>query len=241
MPRDVVSAEIVEVTSMHECENQVYLDMTGIDKKVWKTRLSDLREQVLHYLALDPVKKPIPVSPGIHYFMGGIWVDSEHHTSAENLYAAGECACQYHGANRLGGNSLLGAVYGGKVAALTAMKENGKQEVPAELKRVQPYSEVTPLFRNSVSQILGNHLKILRNEDDLNKALDELKLMQNKAANPAEIRLLGLAKATVNCALFRKESRGAHRRTDYPETNPDCQKQTIVKNTKVFFREINQL
>ena len=241
MPRDVVSAEIVEVTSMHECEDQVYLDMTGIDKKVWKTRLSDLREQVLHYLALDPMKKPIPVSPGIHYFMGGIWVDSEHHTSAENLYAAGECACQYHGANRLGGNSLLGAVYGGKVAALTAMKENGKQEVPAELKRVQPYSEVTPLFRNSVSQILGSHLRILRSEDDLNKALDELDLLKNKAANPAEIRLLGLAKATVNCALFRKESRGAHRRTDYPETNPDCQKQTVVQNTEVFFREINQL
>ena len=241
MPRDVVSAEIVEVTSMPECENQVYLDMTGIDKKVWKTRLSDLREQVIHYLALDPMKKPIPVSPGIHYFMGGIWVDSEHHTSAENLYAAGECACQYHGANRLGGNSLLGAVYGGKVAALTVLKEYNKPEIATELKDLKPYSEVTPLFRNSVSQLLGSHLRILRSEDDLNKALDELDLLKNKAANPAEIRLLNLAKATVNCALFRKESRGAHRRTDYPETNPNCQKQTIVKNTKVFFREINQL
>ena len=173
--------------------------------------------------------------------MGGIWVDTEHRTSAENLYAAGECACQYHGANRLGGNSLLGAVYGGKVAAMTVIKEYNKPKVATELKSVQPYSEVSPIFRDSVSKILGNHLKILRNEDDLNKALDELDLLKNKAANPAEIRLLGLAKATVNCALFRKESRGAHRRTDYPETNPDCQKQTIVKNTKVFFREINQL
>ncbi len=241
MPRDVVSAEIVEVTSMPECENQVYLDMTGIDKKVWKSRLSDLREQVIHYLALDPVKKPVPVSPGIHYFMGGIWVDSEHRTSAEKLYAAGECACQYHGANRLGGNSLLGAVYGGKVAAMTVIKEYGEPEALPEIKGVKPYSEVSPAFRDSVGQVLGNHLKILRSEDDLMRALDELNSIQEKAANPAENRLLNLAKATVNCALFRKESRGAHRRTDYPGTNPGCQKQTIVKNTKVFYREINQL
>ena len=240
MPRDVVSAEMVEVTSTPECENQVYLDMTGLDKSVWKSRLSDLQEQVLHYLALDPAKKPVPVSPGIHYFMGGIWVDTEHRTSAQNLYAAGECACQYHGANRLGGNSLLGAVYGGKVAARTAMKESAPDK-QTERKNVQPYVEASPAFRDSVSQILGNHLRILRSENDLNQALAELDLLQNKAANPAEIRLLALAKAMVNGALYRKESRGAHRRTDYPVINPDCQKQTIVKNTKVFYREINQL
>ena len=238
MPRDVVSAEIVEVTSMPECDNQVYLDMTGIDKKVWQSRLSDLREQVLHYLALDPVKKPIPVSPGIHYFMGGIWVDREHRTSVKSLYAAGECACQYHGANRLGGNSLLGAVYGGKTAAATAIKENHKPESAPNLSGVQPYSEASPVFRDSVSQVLGSHLKILRNENDLDLALEELDLLKAKTANPAEIRLLNLAGATVKCALFRKESRGAHRRTDYPDTNPDCQKQTIVQHSNVFYREI---
>lgn len=238
MPRDVVSAEMVEVTSMPACENQVYLDMTGIDKKVWKSRLSDLWEQVMHYLALDPAKKPIPVSPGIHYFMGGIWVDTKHHTSVEQLYAAGECACQYHGANRLGGNSLLGAVYGGKIAAATAMQAHAKREASTEIKRVQPYAEVSPVFRDSVSAVLGSHLKILRDENSLNQALKELDSLEAKAANPAEIRLLHLAKATVDCALFRKESRGAHRRTDYPKTNPDCQKQTIIKNTKVFYREI---
>ena len=241
MPRDVVSAEMVEVTSMPECEDQVYLDMTGIDKKVWQSRLSDLQEQVIHYLAFDPAKKPIPVSPGIHYFMGGIWVDAEHRTSAENLYAAGECACQYHGANRLGGNSLLGAVYGGKVAAMTAMKECVKQEAPQDLECSQNYSEVSLPFRDSVSEILGNRLKILRSENDLNQALAELDSLQNKASNAAETRLLKLAKATVNCALFRKESRGAHRRTDHPDTDPGCQKQTVVKATKVFYREIDRL
>ena len=71
--------------------------------------------------------------------------------------------------------------------------------------------------------------------------MEELYSLQSKASNPAEKRLLDLAKATVDGALFRKESRGAHRRTDYPDTKTDCQKQTIVKNTKVFYREINQL
>ena len=104
-----------------------------------------------------------------------------------------------------------------------------------------PYAEVSPAFRDAVSQILGDHLSILRSENDLNRALEELYSLQSKASNPAEKRLLDLAKATVECALFRKESRGAHRRTDYPDTKTDCQKQTIVKNTKVFYREINQL
>jgi succinate dehydrogenase / fumarate reductase flavoprotein subunit len=173
--------------------------------------------------------------------MGGIWVDKEHRTSAQNLYAAGECACQYHGANRLGGNSLLGAVYGGKIAAATAMQAHAKPEASTEIKRVQPYAEVSPVFRDSVSAVLGSHLKILRDENGLNQALSELATLESKASNPAEIRLLKLAKATVNCALFRKESRGAHRRTDYPDTDPGCKKQTVIRATDIFYREIGQL
>ena len=61
--------------------------------------------------------------PGIHYFMGGIYVDEKHRTPVRNLYAAGECCAQYHGANRLGGNSLLGAIYGGRIAAQTACED----------------------------------------------------------------------------------------------------------------------
>ena len=102
MPRDVVSAEMVKVTSRAECDDQVFLDMTEIPEMIWNTRLSDLREQCINYLNIDPVSQPVPVSPGIHYFMGGVRVDEEHRTSLANCYAAGECACQYHGANRLG-------------------------------------------------------------------------------------------------------------------------------------------
>ena len=121
MPRDVVSREMYFV-SRENANAQVYLDMTELHKEVWEERLPDLREEIIHYLGIDPKNEPIPVRPGIHYFMGGIDVDIEHKTNVENLYAAGEACSAYHGANRLGGNSLLGAIYGGRKAAESAAK-----------------------------------------------------------------------------------------------------------------------
>ena len=120
MPRDVVSREMDAVLRDPGCDSEILLDLTGLPDKVWKKRLPDLRREILHYLDLDPAREPVPVSPGIHFFMGGILVDRAHRASIPGLYAAGECACQYHGANRLGGNSLLGALYGGRVAAQSA-------------------------------------------------------------------------------------------------------------------------
>ncbi|MBR2282340.1 MAG: FAD-binding protein, partial [Spirochaetales bacterium] len=117
MPRDVVSREIYFVTHDESCTGPVYLDMTGLPDEVWRAKLPDLRKEIVEYTKLDPKTEPIPIAPGIHYFMGGIDVDAKHRTNMEGLYAAGECCSQYHGANRLGGNSMLGAMYGGHVAA----------------------------------------------------------------------------------------------------------------------------
>ena len=227
MPRDVVSAEMVAVTSRDDCEDQVYLDMTGIDKKVWKTRLSDLRDQCVHYIAVDPMKEPIPVSPGIHYFMGGIRVDENHRTNIKNLYAAGECACQYHGANRLGGNSLLGAIYGGRVAAESVMK-NHIEETDIDVQDTT-YSEVSPLLAERISTILYRALPIMRNEADMKVAQQELNAMLTPDLNEAENRRLYLALAMVQSAIDRKESRGAHKRVDYPERDDkNFRKQSVV-------------
>ena len=228
MPRDVVSAEMVAVTSRDDCEDQVYLDMTGIDKKVWKTRLSDLRDQCVHYIAVDPMKEPIPVSPGIHYFMGGIRVDENHRTNIKNLYAAGECACQYHGANRLGGNSLLGAIYGGRVAAESVMK-NHIEETDIDVQDTT-YSEVSPLLAERISTILYRALPIMRNEADMKAAQQELNAMLTPNLNEAENRRLYLALAMVRSAIERKESRGAHKRVDYPERDDaSFRKQSVVR------------
>lgn len=130
MPRDVISREMEAVAAQEDCADQVYLDLTVLSKEIWQKKLPDLREQAIHYLGMDPAVTPLPVSPGIHFFMGGIAVDEDHCTNVPGLYAAGECACQYHGANRLGGNSLLGALYGGRIAALTAAR---KEETGAEM------------------------------------------------------------------------------------------------------------
>ena len=227
MPRDVVSAEMVNVTARGDCEDRVYLDMTGIDKRVWKTRLSDLRDQCIHYISVDPVIEPIPVSPGIHYFMGGIWVDEHHQTNIKHLYAAGECACQYHGANRLGGNSLLGAIYGGRVAAESAAKDiiNGN----AMSERNIPCTEVSPMLAEKISEILYRSLPILRNENDMQKAQQELNALFSPDLNEAEKHRLYLALAMVRSALNRKESRGAHKRTDYPDRDDEnFRKQSVV-------------
>ena len=111
MPRDIVSKCIYDAPS------QVYLDISFLGKKKIQSRLSEVAELCSKYAGIDVTKESIPVYPSVHFFMGGLAVDREHKTSIENLYAIGECASRYHGANRLGGNSLLAAIYSGKVAA----------------------------------------------------------------------------------------------------------------------------
>ena len=221
MPRDVVSAEMVNVAARDDCEDQVYLDMTGIGKKVWQTRLSDLRDQCIHYVGIDPLKEPVPVAPGIHYFMGGIYVDKHHRANIEGLYAAGECACQYHGANRLGGNSLLGAIYGGKIAAQSAMNSIEISERSSSVAKAVHTGEVSPILAQKISTILYRSLPIIRNEQDILTAKSELEELIHSSNTTADHRRLMLALAMVESALNRKESRGANKRSDYPDCDDE--------------------
>ncbi len=237
MPRDVVSREMYMIR--RECGGSVYLDMTGLSQETWQKKLSDLRQEIIYYLALDPASAPLPVKEGIHYFMGGIAVDEKHQTNIKNLYAAGECACQYHGANRLGGNSLLGALYGGRKAAeiiLQNPEDISEKDVSGMISDFRPAS---PELIQKIGEILVSGLGIIRNAGDLEKALHQLESL--KGSNFREENRIYLAKAMLLSALERKESRGAHYREDYPEKKEAFRKTTIAEfaqEIKITFREI---
>ncbi len=147
VPRDIATREIFQV-----CldgfgvggENQVYLDLTHIPAETLTRKLGAILEIYEMFVGDDPRYVPMRIFPGVHYSMGGLWVDFEQRTNIPGLFAAGECDYSIHGANRLGANSLVSCVYGGFVAAPSAIEyaknvERGDTETngifAAELRR----------------------------------------------------------------------------------------------------------
>ena len=227
MPRDVVSREMYYVMHDDSTGRQVYLDLRGLSQKTWKEKLADLQEEIRYYLAIDPSKEPVPVSPGIHYFMGGIYVDRCHRTSIDGLYAAGECSCQYHGANRLGGNSTLGAIYGGMTAANTAMAEFHEDFAEPGPDEMPEWAPNSPVFAGQLRDVLLSGLGILRDEESLNRALDQLEHLPH-SDNPIDKKRRLFAQAMLLSARERRESRGAHTRTDHPKRDDEHFRRTSV-------------
>lgn len=233
MPRDVVSREMYFVREEEDTVGEVCLDMTELSEEVWKNRLSDLREELIRCLGTDPAREPIEVHEGIHYFMGGIWVDEQHRASLAGLFAAGECACQYHGANRLGGNSMLGAIYGGRVAAITLMSDcpdlGAEQDVSFNLSpEAEPLSgECREGFERELCRLLLGGLGIVRDEGLIRRALEGLDELSQRDLTPREENKLALGRAMLLSAMERRESRGAHYRRDFPKTE-DTQRTTVA-------------
>lgn len=124
VPRDIATREIFQVClEGHGVagENQVYLDLTHIPAPVLTERLGAILEIYEMFVGDDPRYVPMRIFPGVHYSMGGLWVDFEQRTNIPGLFAAGECDYSIHGANRLGANSLVSCVYGGFTAAPSAI------------------------------------------------------------------------------------------------------------------------
>jgi succinate dehydrogenase / fumarate reductase flavoprotein subunit len=222
MPRDVVSREEWAVMVDPACDGHIYLDMRGLSRSIWRNRLSDLRDEIKHYLAIDPARKAIPVEPGIHYCMGGILVDEAHRTNVRDLYAAGECACAYHGANRLGGNSLLGAIRGGMVAARSIGMTRGDTVQRGCSPAQEGVATTNWTTEHAMREALVGCMGIVRTGDGLSVGLAKL---EDLCVTPR----VNLARAVVACALAREESRGAHQRADYPETLEEYRRTTVVR------------
>lgn len=120
VPRDVATREIFKVVVDEKLgingENTVYLDLSHKDPRELEVKLGGIIEIYEKFTGDDPRKIPMKIFPAVHYSMGGLWVDYNQMTSIPGLFAAGECEYQYHGANRLGANSLLSSIFGGMVA-----------------------------------------------------------------------------------------------------------------------------
>ncbi len=238
MPRDVVSRSIFKASNGDE--NQVYLDISHLDENLIKTKLDEVYEICTTYLDLDSTIEAIPVYPGVHFFMGGIKTDENHKTNIEGLYAAGECSCQYHGANRLGGNSLLGAVHGGWIAAENAASKSHPYDSTSQLdEEIESFGQWKKSdndcseTKEKLSEIMNGSMGIYRNEEDLRTALAKLDELDINVGGSyydyiKSESLILLAKACILSALKRKESRGAHQRIEYPQSSDEYKKTTCI-------------
>jgi succinate dehydrogenase / fumarate reductase flavoprotein subunit len=194
-PRDIVARAIqTEVDKGNGFEHEfVHLDLRHLGEKKINKRLPAVREICIKFAGVDPVDKPIPIQPAQHYSMGGIDVDGRCASALEGFYAAGECSCvSVHGANRLGGNSLLETVVFGKIAGEEAsrfvqgLERTGgsekvlldeavaeKQKVDEWLKRSS--GERAHQLLNKLKVTMSGKLGLFRSRKHLEEAVDEIR------------------------------------------------------------------
>ena len=197
VPRDVASRAIFKVC-VHmglgiNGENRVYLDLSHIPADYLEHKLGGILEMYSEFVGQDPRKVPMEIFPSVHYSMGGIWVDRLHHTNIKGLMASGEGDYQYHGANRLGANSLLSAAYSGTVSGPEAMRmakagELGDALTQAELDKAR--QEVVDQFEgilkmdgpenahklhHELGDLMYKYVSIERDNNGLDQCLVELK------------------------------------------------------------------
>lgn len=200
-PRDIVARAIqTEINEGRGFEGgYVHLELMHLGEEIIKERLPGIRQIAIDFANLDPIKKPIPVQPGQHYSMGGIASNKNCETSIPGLYACGECSCvSVHGANRLGGNSLLETLVFGKIAGENAQiyaKSNAFGEkgildkaVFEEGKRIsglldRKEGEEFFKIRDELKTILDEKAGIFRNESDLIIALDKIRELKIRYGN----------------------------------------------------------
>lgn len=177
-PRDVVARAIeTEIAEGRGFEGgYVQLDLRHLGGELIKERLPGIRQICIDFAGVDPIKDPIPIQPGQHYSMGGIDTDMNGKTSIKGLYAAGECACiSVHGANRLGGNSLLETVVFGRLVGDSIIGEISK-DPPQEQRNLETVKKAIHDVDSKIQKILNR--KTGENQSEIKKRLN--KIMSSK-------------------------------------------------------------
>ena len=232
----------------------VWLDISFQDSDRVRKKLPSMYHQFKDLADVDITKQPMEVGPTAHYAMGGIRVDPESGASTvTGLYAAGECTGGMNGANRLGGNSLSDLLVFGRRAGMGAAQfaANSAQwpavnedEIDAQARRtMEPFErrgEDPYTVHSALQDVMAKHVGIFREQSDLEEGLRQLLLVRERINNTHVEgsvmfnpgwhlardleNLFVCAEATCRAALLRRESRGAHSRTDYPKEDPELGK-----------------
>ncbi|HZQ89096.1 MAG TPA: FAD-binding protein [Gaiellaceae bacterium] len=242
--RDVVSrSEQTEIDEGRGVNGSVMLDMRHLGAERIIERLPGSRELAMTFAGVDPIYEPVPVRPGAHYHMGGVETDSEGATELTGLYAAGECACvSVHGANRLGGNSLMETITFGRRAGRAAAEwalsnttievpESAELEAERELKALLDRSsgERPWKIREELGTSMLENFAVFRREEQMVRQVEIIQELRERFRNvyvedkgnvfnsdltqAIELgNMLDTAWCMVQAGIARKESRGAHAR-----------------------------
>jgi len=270
-PRDQVARAIqIEIDEGRGFEGgYVHLDLRHLGEEKIKSRLPQVREIALYFGGVDMVKEPVPVRPTVHYTMGGVACNLECETASPGILAAGECACvSVHGANRLGGNSLLETIVFGRRAgrSAAARKGSGKPPSPAALKdeagRIRalfdrPSGERPAAVRRDMEQVMRTRFGLFKEGAAMREGLATILKLRERAAGVSVQdkggvfnhdlvhvlqleSLLDVAWMCAEASIPRLESRGCHYRTDAPHMdNEHWLKHTMMRRSKSGEMRIN--
>ncbi|MHA6805165.1 L-aspartate oxidase [Salinifilum ghardaiensis] len=228
-PRDVVAAALDE--HLRRTGGQAFLDTTGVDRfaERFPTVTGTCRAA-----GIDPVAEPIPVAPAAHYACGGVVTDLSGRTSVPGLYAAGEVArTGLHGANRLASNSLLEGLVVGERAARAVARDTSGQHRRCRVE--DPAVPAHPVVdRGLLQRTMGRHAALERSAGGLREAAEVLDrtavvrpLQDRRAVEESALALAG--QTLLTAAELRTESRGCHRRGDFPEADGQQARSVVLR------------
>ncbi|RMD69881.1 MAG: L-aspartate oxidase [Bacteroidetes bacterium] len=236
-PRDIVARAIDREMKIGGYD-YMCLDCRHLDREAFKAHFPTIYDKCMH-IGIDPMRDLIPVTPACHYMCGGVRTDTEGRTSIHRLYACGECACTgLHGANRLASNSLLEALVFAKRIADHALGQVDRYDLRTDIPEwdargvTQPEEQVLITQElKELKEVMSYYVGIVRNNLRLKRAMDRLYLLYREteelyhrstlSPQLCELRnLITIGYLITRSATMRRESRGLHYNTDYPDKLP---------------------